>query len=125
MSMEKLTNKEEEIMQILWTIEAGFVKDVIEQLPDPKPPYTTVSSIIRILKDKGFVGHKTYGNTHEYYPLITKAQYRNDTFKILVSNYFDNSVKNVVSFLIREEHLSKREIEDLKDFIKEKLIKKK
>jgi BlaI family transcriptional regulator, penicillinase repressor len=123
--MEKLTNKEEEVMQILWDIEKGFVKDVIEKMKKPKAPYTTISSIIRILENKGFVGHKAFGNTHEYFPLISKPDYRRHTFKNLVNKYFDNSVKNVVSFLIKEEKLSDKQIEELYSLIKESHPKKK
>jgi len=116
--MEKLTIKEEEIMQILWNIEKGFVKDVIDKFPSPKPPYTTVSSIIRILEGKGFVSHNTYGNTHEYFPIVSKEEYRKNSFTNFVDKYFDSSVKNVVSFLMKEEKLSAKEIEEIKQLLK-------
>ena len=116
--MEKLTIKEEEIMQILWNIEKGFVKDVIDKLPSPKPPYTTVSSIIRILEGKGFVSHNTYGNTHEYFPIVSKEDYRKNSFTNFVDKYFDSSIKNVVSFLMKEEKLSTKEIEEIKQLLK-------
>jgi predicted transcriptional regulator len=106
-------------------MEKGFVKDVIERMKKPKAPYTTISSIIRILENKGFVGHKAYGNTHEYFTIISKTDYRRATFKNLVNKYFDNSVKNVVSFLIKEEKLSDSEIEELYSLIKENHPKKK
>lgn len=118
--MEKLTSKEEEIMQILWDIEQGFVKDVIKQFPDPKPPYTTVSSIIRILEDKGFVSHNVYGNTHQYFPIVGKEEYRKRSFSNLVDKYFDNSAKNVVSFLLKEEKLSAKEIKEIKELLNQK-----
>lgn len=118
--MEKLTAKEEEVMQILWELENAFVKEVIEKYPDPKPAYTTISSIIRILENKGFVSHKAFGNTHQYFPLIKKEEYRNSSFSRFVNNYFDNSVKNVVSFLIKKEHLSEEEILELKDLLNNK-----
>jgi len=115
--MEKLTTKEEEVMQILWEMENAFVKEVIEKYPEPKPAYTTISSIIRILESKGFVDHKAYGNTHQYFPIIKKEEYRNSSFSKFVNNYFDNSVTNVVSFLIKQEHLSKEEIAELKELL--------
>ena len=115
--MEKLTNKEEEIMQIIWDLDECFVKDVIDKLPDPKPPYTTISSIVRILENKGFVDHKAYGNTHQYFPIVSKEAYGKQTFKNVVNKYFDNSFKSVVSFLIKEEKLSKDEIVELMDLI--------
>lgn len=111
--MERLTKKEEEIMQILWEIEKGFVKDVIEKLNDQKAPYTTVSSIIRILEGKGFVGHKAYGNTYEYYPLITKTDYTKNILPDFVKKYFDNSIKDVVSFLVQDKNLSAEEVQEI------------
>lgn len=117
--MEKLTPKEEEIMQIIWNLDKCFVKEVIEQMEDPKPAYTTVSSIVRILESKGFVGHTAYGNTHQYYPIVAKEDYRKNTFKSFVQNYFDNSFKNVVSFLVEEKKLSKDEIDELSSILKE------
>lgn len=115
--MEKLTLKEEEIMQILWEIEKGFVKDVIMKLPDTTVPYTTVSSIIRILESKGFIGHNTYGNTNEYFPLISKSEYKKNIVPEIITKYFDNSIKNVVSFLIEDEKLTKEEIAELTELI--------
>jgi len=117
--MEKLTPKEEEIMQIIWNLDRCFVKDIIEKMNEPKPAYTTVSSIVRILEGKGFVGHTAYGNTHQYHPVVPKEDYRKSTFKNFVQNYFDNSFKNVVSFLVEEKKLSKEELEDLSRILKE------
>lgn len=111
--MEKLTAKEEEIMQILWNLKKSIIRDIIVSIPDPKPPYTTVSSVVRILEKKGFVGHKPYGTTYEYFPLITKRSYTKRTFNHLLNNYFDNSLKNVVSFMVKEQKLSSDEIEEL------------
>jgi len=74
--MERLTNKEEKVMQVLWDLKRGFVKDLLEEFPEPKPHYNTISTIIRILEEKGFVGHKAYGNTHQYYPKISRNVYR-------------------------------------------------
>ncbi len=114
--MENLTKKEEQIMQIIWKLKEAFVNDIIAKLPEPKPPYNTISSIVRILESKGFVGYKSYGRTHQYYPLISKASYRKHTFKQLISNYFDGSYQEVVSFIIseKESNISKEEAEELK-----------
>ena len=115
--MENLTTKEEEIMQILWDLKKALVRDVMEKLPHSKQPYTTISSIVRILEKKGFVGHKPYGKTHEYFPLISKAEYRKRKFKRFINEYFDNSMDSVVSFLLKEEKLNPEEIEELKRMI--------
>ena len=111
--MENLTSKEEEIMQVLWDLNKALVRDIMERLSDSKQPYTTISSIVRILEKKGFVSHKPYGKTHEYYPLISKADYRKRKFKRFINEYFDNSMDSVVSFLIKEEKLKPEEIEEL------------
>ncbi len=115
--METLTKTEEKIMQILWKLKHGFVKDIIDILPDPKPPYNTVSSIVRILEKKGFVNYKAYGKTYEYYPIISKLEYKKHSFKHFLSNYFDNSYENVVSFMVQENDLSEKEALEIKNLI--------
>ena len=118
--MEKLTAKEEEIMQVMWQAGKGFVKDLMPLLPDPKPHYNTVSTIIRNLEDKGYVSHTDYGGSHEYYPLVSKAQYRQTFMRKVVANYFDNSYKNLVSFFAEEEKLSAEEVKEILDLIRRK-----
>ncbi|MEM1135261.1 MAG: BlaI/MecI/CopY family transcriptional regulator [Bacteroidota bacterium] len=115
--MERLTQKEENIMQILWKLKKGFVKDIIDQMSKPHPPYNTVSSLVRVLEKKGFVGYKAYGKTHEYYPLVTKSAYLKSTFKGLLSGYFENSYERMVSFMVKEENLSEEEVQRLRDII--------
>lgn len=111
--MEKLTKGEEKIMHVLWDMEKGFVKDVIEQMGEPKPAYNTVSTIIRILVKKGFVSYKAYGKTHEYYPVVSKKEYCKYTFTGFFRNYFDGSLEKMVSFIAKEEKLSEKDINDL------------
>lgn len=115
--MENLTAKEEEVMQILWVLKNALVRDIIEKLPEPDQPYTTVSSIVRILERKGFVSHKPYGKRHQYYPLVSKSQYRKGKFKALLSDYFDNSIEGVVSYLVKEENITPDEMEELTKMI--------
>ncbi len=124
MTMKKLTKSEEEIMQILWNIKEGMVRDVIKHLPEPKPAYTTVSTIIRILESKGFVNHKAYGKTHVYFPLISKNAYSKTFLRNFVYDYFSNSYKNLVSFFTKEENLSIHELEELKKYIDQEIKKK-
>lgn len=112
--MEELTKTEERIMQIMWNLKKAFVKDIIEYLPDnPKPPYNTISSVVRILERKGFIGFKVYGKTYEYFPLISKTEYRTDYFKKMLSQYFDNSATSLLSFMVKEEKLSEKEVQQL------------
>jgi predicted transcriptional regulator len=115
--MEELTKTEERIMHVLWKLKKAFVKDVIEQLTDdPKPPYNTISSVVRILERKGYVGFKAYGKTYEYFPLISKMEYRAASFRRLLTQYFDNSPTALVSFMV-EETLSQREKQQLLDML--------
>ena len=120
-----LTRAEEEVMQILWDIEKGMVHDLLGKFPEPKPAYNTVSTIIRILEQKGFVGHKAYGRTHEYYPVISKKDYTRSSFRGFMANYFGNSYKSLASFFASEEKLSLRELEEIRRTIKEEILKQK
>ncbi|PSL19874.1 BlaI/MecI/CopY family transcriptional regulator [Dyadobacter jiangsuensis] len=115
--MEPITHSEENIMRILWELGEGVVHDIIEKLPEPKPPYTTVSSIVRLLEKKGFIDHKAYGKTYVYYPAITREQYARRSFSDLMKHYFQGSPKNIVSFLMEENTLKPDEIDDLKQLI--------
>lgn len=108
-----LTRAEEEIMQILWEIKKGFVRNIVEKFPDPKPAYNTVSTIVRILETKGFVDHKAYGKTHEYFPLVTKDEYRRQYLSAMLNNYFGGSFRQLASFFIKHEKMDIREMEEV------------
>ena len=97
MNMNKLTKAEEQVMQYLWQIEKGFLKDILELFPEPKPHTNTISTILKILMEKGFVSHKTFGRQHEYFPLVTKENYSGKSIRSLVKNYFEGSYTNAVS----------------------------
>ncbi len=118
--MEKLTNKEEEIMRVLWELETAFVKDVLPNLKDQKLHYNTVSTIIRKLEEKGYVSHKAYGKTHQYFPKISKETYRKQFMNMATKRFFDNSFKNVVSFFAKEEKISADELREILDIIEKK-----
>ena len=111
--MKELTKAEDQIMQILWQMEKGFVKDIIEQLPVPKPAYNTVSTIVRILETKGFVDHKAYGKTHEYFPIISKEKYSKFYLNNMMKGYFNGSFQNLVSFFAKENKMDIAEMEEL------------
>jgi BlaI family penicillinase repressor len=108
----EFTNAEEQIMQVLWKIEKGFVKDILEHFDDPKPAYNTISTIVRILEKKGLVSYNAYGNSHQYYPLVSKQEYTKSHLKKFASNYFSNSMKDLVSFFSENNKLSIREIDE-------------
>lgn len=110
--MVTLTKAEEKIMKILWGIGKGFIKDIQEQYPDPKPPYNSVSTIVRVLVQKEIVGFTAYGKSYEYHPLITKEAYRKGQLSRLVSDYYNNSLKQVVSFFSESKKLDERELDE-------------
>ncbi len=114
--MKKLTKVEEQVMQIIWKLERCLMRDIIEELGEPDTPRSTITSVVRILNNKGFVGHKAYGRTYEYFPLISKEDYSRQTLKGLVSNYFDGSVNRLVSFLAKENDI---DLKDLNDMLKQ------
>jgi predicted transcriptional regulator len=119
--MKELTKAEEQIMQLLWEQEKAFVKDIVEQMPNPKPAYNTVSTIIRILEKKGFIGHNAYGKTHEYYPLIKRTDYTKTYMKNFMRNYFSGSFQEMVSFFAREDKMSVSELDELMEDVKRDL----
>ena len=116
--LKELTKAEDQVMQILWKIQKGFVKDIIEEMPNPKPAYNTVSTIIRILETKGFVDHKAYGKTHEYFPQITKEKYTKFYLNNLIKGYFNGSFHNLVSFFAKENKMDAHDIEKLLEELK-------
>jgi BlaI family penicillinase repressor len=120
-----LTKAEEQIMRILWDMENGLVKDIRNRFNDPKPARNTVSTVVRILERKGFVGHKAHGNRHIYHPLVSKSEYSKSQLFGLMENYFDNSFPAMASFFAREKDLTLKELEELLEDTKKKLSKNK
>ncbi len=117
--MVTLTKAEERIMQILWDIEKGFIKDIQEHFPDPQPPYNTISTIVRVLVKKEIVSFKSYGGSYQYFPMISKDGYRKDQMGRLVNNYFDNSLSEVVSFLSERKDLDVDELNEALSLLEE------
>jgi predicted transcriptional regulator len=124
-TIRELTKAEEQIMHIFWDKGAALVHDILKEFPDPKPAYNTVSTIIRILEQKGFVSHKAYGRTYEYFPLISKQDYTRTYFRSFVANYFGNSYKSLASFFTSEEKLSLKELEEIRQLMEEEIRKQK
>ena len=118
--MQKLTNKEEEIMHILWKLKKAFVKDIMAEITDDQPHYNTLSTIVRNLEEKGYVAHTAYGNTHQYYPVVTLEEYRKKFMKTAIDNYFNSSYKNMVSFFAKEEKISAEELREILELIEKK-----
>jgi BlaI family penicillinase repressor len=111
--MQKLTNKEEEIMHILWKLEKAFVKEVMAEITEEQPHYNTLSTIVRNLEEKGYVSHNAFGNTHQYFPIISKEDYRKRFVNTAIDNYFNSSYKNMVSFFAKEEKISAQELREI------------
>jgi BlaI family transcriptional regulator, penicillinase repressor len=119
--MKELTKAEEQVMQVLWDLKSAFVKDILEKMPDPKPAYNTVSTIVRILEKKGFVGYKAYGKTHEYYPLVKRDEYRSFSLRLLLKGYFGGSIERLVSFFAKENDMDIQELEKIMKYVEEDL----
>jgi predicted transcriptional regulator len=119
--MKELTKAEEEIMEYLWKLQKGFVRDILEQFSDPKPAYTTVSTIIRILEKKGMVGYIAYGKNYEYYPLVSKKDYARLCFKHVLTKHYSSSWNKFASFFSSDEDVSLTELEELKKIIEEQI----
>ncbi|NIJ55353.1 BlaI/MecI/CopY family transcriptional regulator [Dyadobacter arcticus] len=117
MDIRTLTRAEEEIMRILWHLQKAFVKDILAEIPEPKPAYNTVSTIIRILEKKEVVGYTAYGKTHEYFPLISEEEYKRYEMKQLMVNYFDNSLPNLVSFFVKDNDLKTKDLDEIMKLI--------
>lgn len=111
--MQKLTKAEEDVMQLLWEIGRGTVSDLLEKMEEPRPPHSTVSSVVRILERKGYVDHKAYGKTHEYFPVVAKEDYGSRSLREVLRNYFDGSVSRLVSHLVEDKKLSERDVAEI------------
>jgi len=123
--MKELTKAEEQIMQYLWRLKKGFLKDVVEQFPEPRPAYTTVSTVIRVLVKKGFIGYKTYGKVNEYHPKVTKRVYTKSFFSGVFNNFFDKSASGFTSFFTKETDLSITDLEEMKQIIENQIKEQK
>lgn len=116
MKVPQLTKAEEQVMQYLWDIKNGFLKDILDLFPEPKPHSNTVATILKVLRDKHFVDYEVFGRQHKYFPLISKDQYSGKSMKSLVKNYFSGSYRNAVSFLVEKNEMT---VEDLEMLLKE------
>ena len=121
----QLTKAEEQVMQILWDLDQGLVKDIRDRFEDPKPARNTVSTVVRVLEKKGFIGHKAFSNVHLYYPLVSKREYSKRQLFGLMESYFDNSFPAMASFFAREKDLSMKELNGLLDVTRKELKKSK
>ena len=123
--MKELTRAEEQIMHVLWSLGRAYVKEIIERLPEPKPAYNTVSTIVRILEKKGFVGHEAFGKTHLYRPLVAKEDYTQAFLRGFVRDYFDNSYQDLVSFFAKDRNLTVAELEEIMAALRDEIRKQK
>jgi predicted transcriptional regulator len=123
--MKELTKAEEQVMQILWNREKCFVKEILNDMPEPKPAYNTVSTIVRILENKGFVDHEVFGKSHRYFPVVSKEAYRSFSAEQLMEGYFDASPSTMLSFFLKEKSLNAKDLDEMLKMIEEAKNKKK
>jgi BlaI family transcriptional regulator, penicillinase repressor len=116
--MIKLAKREEQIMQVFWELEKAFIKEIIPHLPDPKPHYNSVATMVKILEDKGFLHHESIGNVYRYFPLVSKEEYQKHAMKDIVSQYFDNSYPRMLAFFAKQQNLSEAELNEILNLIK-------
>ncbi|PHN08428.1 BlaI/MecI/CopY family transcriptional regulator [Flavilitoribacter nigricans] len=117
--MKRLNEREEQIMQILWRVKNAFVKEILAEMPEPKPPITTVSSIVRKLETEGIIGHEAFGKTHRYFPILEKSAYRKSFFQRMLNNYFGGSPEQLLSFFVDEQDLPPDELNRLLEKIQQ------
>jgi len=122
--MVEITKSQEEILKVFWDIKEAVVSDVIEKLPDPKPAYNTVATVIKVLEKKGYLSHKVYGKTYVFFPIITQKDYAKYVFKDSLKSIFNNSLNQAVSFFVKQNKTSLSELEELKNYIEEEIKKK-
>jgi predicted transcriptional regulator len=120
-----LTNAEEQVMKLLWRLEKAFIRDLLNEFPDPKPAPTTVLTLLKRMIDKGFVSYKQFGNSREYYPLIKKTDYFSDHINELIKDFFNNSTAQFASFFANEAKMSPEELRELREIVDEKIASKK
>jgi predicted transcriptional regulator len=118
--MVKLAKREEQIMIVFWELEKAFIRDVIPHLPDPKPHYNSVATMVKILEEKGFLSHEAVGNMYQYFPVISRDEYQGHAMKDIVSQYFDNSYPRMLAYFAKEQNLSEQELAEILNIIKSK-----
>lgn len=119
--MKELTKAEEQVMQYIWKLEKAFLKNIVDEFPEPKPAYTTISTVIRVLVKKEFIGYTTYGKVNEYYPLVSKESYFRSHIKGVIKNFFSGSVTNFASFFTNDDAVDLSELEEMKKMIENKI----
>ncbi|MEP0986669.1 BlaI/MecI/CopY family transcriptional regulator [Ekhidna sp.] len=123
--MKELTKAEEQLMHYLWLLEKAYLKDIVEQYPDPAPAYTTISTVVNVLVKKGFIGFNTHGKSREYFPIISKEKYTQQSMNGLMSSFFDNSTKKFASFFTSQKDLSVEELREIRKLIDEQIAQRK
>ncbi len=123
--MKEITKAQEELLKALWEIKEGAVSDVLDSLPDPKPAYNTVATVIKVLEKKGYVSHKTYGKTHVYFPVVSKKDYARHILKDTFKNLFNNSLNQMVSAFVKNKEVDLSELEELKEMLEKEINAKK
>jgi predicted transcriptional regulator len=116
--MQKLGKREEQIMQVFWNLKKAFIKEIIPEMPEPKPHYNSVATMVKILEDKGFLTHETVGNIFQYVPLISREDYQRYAMKDIVGQYFNNSYSSMLTFFAKEQNVTSEELNEIIKLIK-------
>ena len=123
--MQEITKAQEEVLKALWETKEGAVSDILDNLPDPKPAYNTVATVIKVLEKKGYVSHKTFGKTNVYFPVISKKEYGQHVLKNTFKGLFNGSLNQMVSYFVKNKYISISELEDLKQMLETEIEKQK
>lgn len=121
----KLSRTEEQVMKLLWKLKKGFMKDILAEFPEPKPATTTIATLLKRMKDKGFIDYKLYGKSREYFPLVKKSDYFSKHVNLLIKDFFNDSASQFASFFTKETELTVSELEELKSVIENQIKKQK
>lgn len=122
--MKELTKAEEQLMQILWGLGKAYLKDIVEKYDEPRPAYTTISTVVNVLVKKEVIGYNAHGKSREYFPLISKDQYTRQSMKGLINGFFDSSTKQFASFFASQKELSLEELKEIRQLIDEQIAKR-
>lgn len=121
MKLQEITKAQEDILRVLWDLQEGAIGDVLNEIPDPKPAYNTVATVIKVLEKKGYLSHKTFGKTNVYFPLVSKKEYARNVLRGTVSSLFNGSVNQLVSHFVKDKEVDIQELEAIRNMLEEEI----
>lgn len=121
MKLQEITKAQEDILKVMWDLNEGAIADVLDRLPEPKPAYTTVATVIKVLEKKGYLAHKTFGKTNVYYPVVSKSEYTKSVLRSTITGLFNGSVNQLVSHFVKDKDVDLQELEAMKSMLEEEI----